>query len=317
MIGFAMNGVDSSDFLGCSGTAGAFDIDADGFDDVIAGSEFAGPDLRGEAYVVFGGTDFPTEIELSLLGQGDGFVLSGAARSGRLGSWASAGDVNADGVDDLILGARDASPHNVDEAGEAYVVFGSPDLGGRYRLDSLNGVNGFILRGSGNDDGTGVSVDSAGDFNGDGRVDLLIGSVNATVDPDGVNSMGAGPGAAYIVLDPARPELELTVVGDCPGEITAVAAFIDPESPAAVFRSSSLGDGFVGPGPCAGTLLNLEEPEFFVPLSASLNGDAGGLIVTDEAMCGEYWQLIELFECRTGEPVRLPDSVDRSARSAD
>ena len=53
----------------------------------------------------------------------------------------SAGDVNADGVADLIIGAFEAN----NNAGASYVVFGSKQLGsgGTLRLADLNGTNGF------------------------------------------------------------------------------------------------------------------------------------------------------------------------------
>ena len=74
---------------------------------------------------------FPAEFELSNLfpvngGDGtEGFVLKGVDASDLSGgSVSGAGDVNGDGIDDLIIGAHDADPNGQSSAGESYVVFG-------------------------------------------------------------------------------------------------------------------------------------------------------------------------------------------------
>ena len=76
---------------------------------------------------------------------------------------------------DLLIGAH-GYPGGSDQ-GRSYVVFGSPGVGRveSSRLSSLNGANGFKLDGENNDDGSGC-VSAAGDINGDGHVDLLIGA---------------------------------------------------------------------------------------------------------------------------------------------
>ena len=92
-------------------------------------------------------------------------------------SVASAGDVNNDGITDLLIGAWLANS----QAGNSYVVFGRAGLGGSgsLELSSLNGTNGFVLNGEQSKDFSGYSVASAGDVNGDGIVDLVIGAYGA------------------------------------------------------------------------------------------------------------------------------------------
>ncbi|WP_204154598.1 integrin alpha, partial [Leptolyngbya sp. CCY15150] len=77
----------------------------------------------GSSYVVFGkASGFNATQNLSALDSSNGFRLDGAAAGDRSGgSVSSAGDINGDGFDDLIIGARYA---NNDDSGSSYVVFG-------------------------------------------------------------------------------------------------------------------------------------------------------------------------------------------------
>jgi hypothetical protein len=80
--------------------------------------------LAGTAQAIAAGP-FPASIELSALNGTDGFVLSGIDANDYSGySVSSAGDVNGDGVDDVIIGAVSADLNGQSGAGESYVVFG-------------------------------------------------------------------------------------------------------------------------------------------------------------------------------------------------
>lgn len=151
----------------------AGDVNNDGIDDVIVGS------LTGGAYVVFGRTgQAGGTISLGNLNGMNGVHLTGPAADRTGYSVSSAGDINGDGVADLIVGAYRAGPNN--SAGSSYVVFGGNGFGagGSIDLRSLNGVTGFRLDGV-NVDQSGRAVSSAGDVNGDGFDDLIIGGPNA------------------------------------------------------------------------------------------------------------------------------------------
>ena len=106
-----------------------------------------------------------------------------------------AGDVNGDGMDDLIIGALNAEPDNNYSSGRSYVVFGSDSgLPNPLSLSSLNGSNGFVINGANAFDRSGTSVSAAGDVNGDGIDDVIIGARNA--DPNGNSSAGS----SYVVF---------------------------------------------------------------------------------------------------------------------
>ena len=154
--------------------AGAGDVNGDGRKDVIVGAPRANYN-DGSAYVVFGQAA-ASNIDLSTLGA-RGFRIDGAADGGpppMAGfSVAGAGDVNGDGRSDVIVGAPRAG-NNGWYSGSAYVVFGrtattSVDLGAL-------GANGFRLDGNHVHAEAGFSVAGAGDHNGDGRADVIVGS---------------------------------------------------------------------------------------------------------------------------------------------
>jgi len=182
--GFVINGVDAGDRSGGS-VSSAGDMNGDGFDDVVIGAFLAGPlgnSARGESYVVFGSSQaFSSSLELSLLNGTNGFVINGIDAldfSGR--SVSTAGDVNGDGFDDLIIGADRANPGNKIYAGESYVVFGSGQgFSSNLELSSLDGVNGFVINGIDIRDHSGHSVSTAGDVNGDGFDDLILAANGA------------------------------------------------------------------------------------------------------------------------------------------
>jgi len=171
--------------------AGAGDVNNDGRDDVIVGARWADNNGRtdsGSAYVIFGGSSLAS-IDLASLGS-SGFRIDGAAAGDTLGwSVAGAGDVNDDGNADVIVGAP-AYRTRLTESGDAYVVFGKSSTGA-VDLASLGG-DGFRIDGVGANDYAGWAVSEAGDTNGDGKSDVLVGAPHA-------GNAGSFPGSAYLV----------------------------------------------------------------------------------------------------------------------
>jgi hypothetical protein len=125
-------------------------------------------------------TIVPVVTPTPMLAGLDGFRFDGLTLNDGLGfSVASAGDVNGDGFDDVIIGAYQAD-RSASNAGASYVVFGhAGGFASNIDLSALSGTNGFRLDGAAASDFSGFSVSAAGDVNGDGFGDLLVGAVRA------------------------------------------------------------------------------------------------------------------------------------------
>ncbi|MBD2677706.1 MULTISPECIES: S-layer family protein [Nostoc] len=186
--GFAINGNNAFDSSGSS-VSNAGDINGDGIGDLIIGAPGA-----GKSYVVFGSTSgFNATLDLSNLNGSNGFTINGNATDFFAASVSGAGDINDDGIADLIIGAPGAALG----AGQSYVVFGSTSgFNASFDLSNLNGSNGFVINGingrnsDGISDSSGNSVSNAGDINHDGIDDLIIGA----------SSAASGAGQSYVVF---------------------------------------------------------------------------------------------------------------------
>ncbi|MGH2747302.1 MAG: integrin alpha [Actinomycetota bacterium] len=205
-----------------SAVAGLGDLDGDGRVDYLVGAPFADvpappPDYSGrledagEAYVLFGRDRIGT-VNLKRIGF-FGYRVQGAAAGDRAGfSVANAGDVNGDGRTDLLVGAPGASNNDRVESGSAYVVFDRPEPPGPFNLRDL-GDDGFRIDGASSGDQAGFAVAGAGDVNGDGLADVLVGApatgIDVPLDPD------VRAGSAYVVFGKASSEaVDLAALGD-------------------------------------------------------------------------------------------------------
>ncbi|MCH8962350.1 MAG: FG-GAP repeat protein, partial [Bacteroidetes bacterium] len=131
-------------------------------------------------------------IDLATLDGTNGFRLDGIAIGTIYANPVSgAGDVNGDGFDDIIIGAGEAN----NNTGESYVVFGKmTGFAASFDLATLDGSNGFRLDGIDPQDQSGESVSGAGDVNGDGFDDIIIGADRAA--PGGTGFAGE----SYVVF---------------------------------------------------------------------------------------------------------------------
>ncbi len=187
--GLTLTGAAGGDWFGRAvGTAG--DVNGDGYADVIVGASYgSGGATPGHAYVYFGGPNADTVPDLILTGEnaGDAFGQSVG----------TAGDVNGDGYADVIVGAHMCDAGGVN-AGRAYVYFGGPNA---------DAVPDLILTGANASDYFGFSVGTAGDVNGDGYADVIVGA-------RGNDAGGTDAGSAYVYFGGPgaddSPDLTLT-----------------------------------------------------------------------------------------------------------
>ncbi len=195
--GFAINGEVAADYSGVSVSA-AGDINGDGLADLIVGAPWVSPTGAangGRSYVVYGKAS-TTAVDLATFVAGtDGLVINAANTIDHVGvSVSSAGDVNGDGIADLIIGAPQADPLTGTNAGRSYVVFGKAGLSTIDLANVGTTIDGFVISGQAAADNSGISVSSAGDVNGDGLADLIVGAYNS--DP----AAGSNAGRSYVVF---------------------------------------------------------------------------------------------------------------------
>jgi hypothetical protein len=179
IIGFKLDGEVNGDESSYP-IAQAGDVNGDGYADILVGAPYHNS-KTGRIYLVFGGAEIISGgiLRLSDLNGTNGFKIDGETTSdynvGYDGDfWIKGGDVNGDVYSDLLIGALGFNGGT----GRSYVIFGHPQigLGGFFSLSNLNGTNGFKIDGEGVNDYSGNSLCIAGDVNGDGYADLLIGA---------------------------------------------------------------------------------------------------------------------------------------------
>lgn len=197
--GFVMIGEVLGDRAGFS-VAGAGDMNGDGRSEVIVGADSAdfNGDASGRVYVVFGKDDgSPVQLADIANGVGGGFAMTGRAELDRTGNAvAGNGDINNDGIPDVVIGASGSDPNGESSAGVVYVVFGKATTDHVSGFDIAAGMGGFVLNGVAENDLTGSSVATGGDVNGDGFDDIAIGAI-------GVQAGAAFAGRVYVVAGKA------------------------------------------------------------------------------------------------------------------
>jgi len=181
------------------GAVAAGDLNADGPAELIVGAPRAGDELRpGQAYVFFGGPDLTSARaggapERDVAQAQQDVTLQGVDPGDRFGAVLAPADLDRDGLDDVVANAErgDGPDDRREDAGEVYVVRGSAALPAT--LDMARRTYAAVVFGEHSGDTLGTSL-AAADWDGDGRLDLMLGAPLA----DGPNNR-TDCGAVYVI----------------------------------------------------------------------------------------------------------------------
>ncbi len=248
--GVAILGTSASQATGYS-VAGGGDLDQDGFDDIVIGAHGTTSD-RGAVYLGYGpitSLEWVDTMDVRLSGR----------TSGDMAGWsvAMAGDLDGDGADDVLIGAP-AESTAASDAGAAYVLYGPVTT--NLTLSSADAT----LTGEAADDQAGHVVSGAGDVDGDGLDDLLVG---APGNDDGATDAGAtylvlGSPSGSSSLSAATAKLEGTAASELAGSSLTSLGDVDGDghddlaisAPGAALVGPDAGSVYVLSGPLTGTL---------------------------------------------------------------
>ena len=181
-----LSGQSTSEFFGVS-VACAGDVNGDGYPDVIVGAPGYNA-FQGRAFIFFGGPGMDDVPDV---------ILTGVAVSSFGTSVSSAGDVNGDGYADVIVGANQYDGNT----GRAYIYYGG---------QAMDNIADVTLTGETTGDQFGISVSTAGDVNGDGFADVVVGA----------NHYSSNTGRAYIYYGGQAVDniADVTLTGETAGD---------------------------------------------------------------------------------------------------
>jgi len=174
---------------GLGGGVTSGDFNKDGILDIAISAPKASPNGRnqpGEVYIIFGTSSLPPTFNVTLMTASQGVTIQGADPSlGNLGVVKACGDINGDGIDDLLISTVTSGT----VLGRVYVIFGSTTLPASIDLLTLSPSRGIVIIGIQLNDRFGDTITGIGDINGDSFDDILIGA----------NQLNSLNGAAYLI----------------------------------------------------------------------------------------------------------------------
>jgi len=272
--GFMITGNAASDRLGRS-VSNAGDINNDGYDDIIIGA-YQKDNSRGAVYVIYGGENSSLKnIDLSLATlnpASTGFTVLGSMMNEVLGySARTVGDVNNDGYDDIIIGGNGR--------GRAYIIYGGKTSSfSNIALASVTldpAITGFMITGNSLSDNFGVSVGTAGDVNGDGYDDIIIGG-------SGRNS---NQGIAYVFYGgetSSRAHIDLSLTA------------LDPETMGFSITGDGIGD-ILGFSVSTAGDINGDEYDDVIVGASKHNSDAGAAHLVYAGIWNYFYWIVMIF----------------------
>jgi hypothetical protein len=172
VVDVTFNGSAAFDYFGVC-VAGVGDVNNDGYDDVLISAR--GVNVRGRTSIYFGGPVMNNVPDVTLNGEVDYNYFGESA--------AGAGDINGDGYADVIIGAFGNNSYT----GKVYIYYGGA---------SMDTIPDLTFTGEAASDRFGGSVSGAGDVNGDGFNDAIVGAWYAGATTEG---------KAYLYLSSAGP----------------------------------------------------------------------------------------------------------------
>ncbi len=266
-----LSGITISYTGACNSIASAGDINGDSKADFLIGCNDYSSN-KGIVYLIYGSSSL-VNINLASLGS-SGITITGASTSDQTGSSvASAGDVNGDGKADFLIGAIGYSSNT----GIVYLIYGSSSLA-NINLGSL-GSSGITITGANTGDKAGSSVALAGDVNGDGKADFLIGA----------NGYSSSTGIVYLIYGSSNlANINLASIGS--GGITITSCSTCNKIGSAIAAGDVNGDGI---------------KDFLLDTRYLIYGAASGFVISSPSLIPSNYPTVKPSNISTAVPTTL------------